>query len=63
MKDITTLDEAIDLLDQWIDAYRALERAYLRLQYANNMLRRDYEHARSAIENDLAAASAETLVF
>jgi hypothetical protein len=44
---------AIALLDEWIEAYRDLEREHerLRMQYRNACKR--LEHAQAAIRNDL----------
>jgi hypothetical protein len=40
----------------WEAAYEELLRECLRLQHKYERLKRDYEHARAAIENDLVIA-------
>ena len=46
-------------MDDWEAAYAELEREYLQLKHRHERLKRDYEHARAAIENDIAIADFE----
>jgi hypothetical protein len=42
-----------DAFAEWEAAYAELELMYLRLLHEHEKLKRDHEHARAAIENDL----------
>ena len=52
-RDIGSLTEAVALLDEWIEAYRELERENARLQQRYLSAKTLLGHARTAIANDL----------
>lgn len=52
-REIGTLTEAVVLLDEWIEAYRELEREHARLVRRYDSAKTFLQHAREAISNDL----------
>lgn len=52
-REITTLEGALRLLDEWQEAYSELERDHARLMQKYLTAKALLEHARHAIANDL----------
>jgi len=52
-RDVSTLSQALSLLDEWIEAYEELRRDNMRLLARYLSTKTDLEHARAAIANDL----------
>lgn len=52
-RDIQSLPDALALLDEWIEAYRELERDHARLMQRYLSTKTMLGHARAAIANDL----------
>lgn len=62
VRELTNIEDAVALLDEWIAAYEELRREHMRLLLRCNNLAAALEHARSACEHweFLAALEPET---
>lgn len=52
-REISSIEDALTLLEEWAAAYQELQRDHLRLLWEQSKLRDAYGHAAAVIENDL----------